>query len=199
MTVYFNPWPSKLKFDILFKVTVYDFKKSLIFRKYTLKLNCNRFKIIWWSLNLVFIDSDQIFFLVWILARPKFFGLAQTAICPPQVFTVSVIICNICHFQFNHLMFSDQPWLQPFSQNESSINKTCVAVMNCKTLHFNKPIRSLAFVIQPTMSETPSIFKILYFSREFKERIIFEQNFFLKRKIDSWRSFEMSHSRKQSF
>ena len=84
----------------------------------------------------------------------------------PAVFTVSVFICNICHFQFNHSMFSDQP----FSQNESSINKTCVAVMNCKTLHFNNPIRSLAFVIQPTMSETPSIFKILYFSREFKKK-----------------------------
>ena len=76
-------WSGKSKFAILFKITGYDFKNSLIFCKYTLKLNCNRLKNIWRSFNFVFIDSDQIFVLVWIFARPKFFGLGQTAICPP--------------------------------------------------------------------------------------------------------------------
>ena len=76
-------WSGKSKLAILFKITGYDFKNSLIFCKYTLKLNCNRLKNIWRSFNFVFIDSDQIFVLVWIFARPKFFGLGQTAICPP--------------------------------------------------------------------------------------------------------------------
>ena len=89
-------WSGKSKFAILFKITGYDFKNSLIFCKYTLKLNCNRLKNIWRSFNFVFIDSDQIFVLVWIFARPKFFGLGQTAICPPLL--GSIIENLLSHF-----------------------------------------------------------------------------------------------------
>ena len=86
-----------------------------------------------------------------------------------------------------------------FSQNESLINKTCVAVMNCKTPHFYEPIRSLAFVVQPTISAIPSIFKILFFERMKEEGLIFEQNFYLKRGKISCRSCSMSNFRKWSF
>ena len=53
---------------------------------------------------------------------------------------------------------------------ESLINKACVAVMNCKTPHFYKPIRSLAFVVQPSISVIPLIFKILFLLGVWKKK-----------------------------
>jgi len=66
-------WSGKSKLSILVKITGYDFKNSVIFCKYTLKLNCNRLKNIWRSFNFVFIDSDQIFVLVWVFCQTKIF------------------------------------------------------------------------------------------------------------------------------
>ena len=82
-----------------------------------------------------------------------------------------------------------------FGQNESLINKTCVAVMNCKTSHFYKSIRSLATKVQPTISAIPLIFKILFFRENERRKIYLWTEFLFEKKKNSWRSFASGHFR----
>ena len=87
-----------------------------------------------------------------------------------------------------------------FGQNESLINKTCVAVMNCKTSHFYKSIRSLATKVQPTISAIPLIFKILFFRENERRKIYLWTEFlFEKKKIAGGHLqvviFDLAHSK----